>query len=252
MSQTEKHPVHVHANPNVDHCTAKNGTTKTALIIGASGLVGKQLLTLLLSSPVYTKVVVLARSPLAIRHEKLIEWIIDFDNIEQQLLQWPAIQQKHSLDSNHKIDDIYCTLGTTIKKAGSKQAFYRVDHHYPLVLAKHFHRLGATVFAIVTAVAANKNSLIFYNKVKGLIEADLQTIGYQQLIIVRPSMLSGDRQEFRLGEQISSRLMSIFAVIIPKRYQIIAAAKVAEAMLSYAQSGKVGISVVESEKIHRF
>ena len=124
MSQTENQAASVNINGNASVNAKVNGqhcTVKTALIIGASGLVGKQLLTLLLSSPNYNNVVVLARSSLGIDHHKLIEWIIDFEQIEQELLQWPSIKTQFALKSDQKIDDIFCTLGTTIKKAGNKR-----------------------------------------------------------------------------------------------------------------------------------
>jgi uncharacterized protein YbjT (DUF2867 family) len=232
--------------------TDRNPANKVALIIGASGLVGEHLLTLLLSSSMYSQVVVLARKPILINHHKLTQCIINFADIEAQLSQWPKVNNEYVLAANSKVDHIYCTLGTTIKKAGCKQAFQQVDCDYPVMIAKHFYHHGATMFSIVTAVGANVQSGHFYNKVKGLVESNLHTIGYQHLAIFRPSMLSGNRKEFRLGEFLGSKFMSLFCFLIPQRYQIIDAAKVAKAMLAQAKSPKIGLHVIESEKLQQY
>ena len=253
-----KNEVMIHTQNNQVQTATKQtsadqaSVNKVALIIGASGLVGENLLNLLLCSSLYSKVVVLARKPVLVNHHKLTQCIINFANIEEQLSQWPKVNNEYVLAANIKVDHIYCTLGTTIKKAGSKQAFYQVDCHYPVLIAKLFYRHGASMFSIVTAVGANKHSALFYNKVKGLVESNLQTIGYQHLTIFRPSMLSGHRQEFRLGEYLGSKFMSLFSFLIPQRYQIIDATKVAKAMLAHAKSPKTGLHVIQSEQLHQY
>lgn len=231
----------------------KKQHTKIALIVGASGLVGEHLLTLLLASPRYSKVIVMVRQPLKFKHDKLEQWTVDFENLSQHLCNDDPIVNKSQSNNDcnefTKIDHIYCTLGTTIKKAGSKQAFYRVDYDYPLAIAQHFHLHGASLFAIVSAIGANKSAKVFYNHVKGKIEASLTTIGYQHLGIFRPSMLTGKRNEYRLAEHIGSVFMNAFAFIIPKKYQVIEATKVANAMIAFADSPPQGTSIIQSDQL---
>jgi uncharacterized protein YbjT (DUF2867 family) len=150
------------------------------------------------------------------------------------------------------IDDIFCTLGSTIKKAGSKAAFTEVDYHYPLIIAKHFSQQKAPVFAIVTAMAANESSAIFYNQTKGKVESSLRNIGFKHLGIFRPSMLTGQRSEYRLGERLGAIVMSAFAFIIPKKYQIIEAKKVASAMLAYAENPPKGVTIIQSDQLQNY
>ncbi|WP_085296874.1 NAD-dependent epimerase/dehydratase family protein [Cognaticolwellia mytili] len=222
--------------------------TKTALIIGASGLVGEQLLLLLLASQHYSRVIAIVRQPLALEHNKLEQFTINFKNLDEQLNTHFAIANETNSEQL-KVDHIYCTLGTTIKKAGSKEAFYQVDHNYPLTIAEHFHHRGASLFAIVSAIGANKHSAVFYNQVKGKVEANLADIGYQHLGIFQPSMLVGNRKEFRLGEYLGTIFMKLFALIIPKKYQVIEAIKVANAMMAFADKPSKEISIIQSDQM---
>jgi uncharacterized protein YbjT (DUF2867 family) len=240
----------------------KESGSKTALIVGASGLVGEQLLSLLLASPRYNKVIALVRKPLPLEHHKLVQWPIDFENLTQQLPSFHAIdntkldndldaceRMNRSGSSLTKVDHIYCTLGSTIKKAGSKQAFHQVDHDYPLAIAKYFHQQGASLFAIVSAIGANINANVFYNQVKGEVEASLTTIGYRHLGIFRPSMLAGNRKEYRLAEHLGTILMKTFAFLIPKKYQVIEATKVANAMIAFADKPIDGTTIIQSDQL---
>jgi uncharacterized protein YbjT (DUF2867 family) len=211
--------------------------TQTALIVGASGLIGEQLLALLLASSRYNKVIALVRQPLSLEHHKLEQYQVNFEHLAQEL------------SDLCPVDHIYCTLGTTIKKAGSKEAFYQVDHNYPLTIAEHFHHRGASLFAIVSAIGANKHSAVFYNQVKGKVEANLADIGYQHLGIFQPSMLVGNRKEFRLAEYLGTIFMKLFALIIPKKYQVIKAIKVANAMMAFADKPSKEISIIQSDQM---
>ena len=157
--------------------------------------------------------------------------------------------------ANHKIktiDHIFCTLGSTIKKAGSKAAFAEIDHHYPLLIAKYFYRQHTTLFAKVTAMSANEVSAIFYNQIKGKIEKDLSNLDDQHLGLFRPSMLSGQRDECRLGEQLGTIVMIALAFMIPKKHQVIQAKKVAKAMLFYAENPPVGVSIIQSDQLQNY
>lgn len=226
---------------------------KVALIVGASGLIGQHLLTQLLASSSYSKVIALVRKPLTFTHPKLIQWQVDFQQLATELAAQEtgqsSVRATFAGNGFPAIDDIFCTLGSTIKKAGSKAAFTEVDYHYPLMIAEHFYRQHSSLFAIVTAMAANQSSRLFYNQVKGRVETSLRAIGYQHLGIFRPSMLSGQRQEHRLGEQVGAILMHALAFIIPKKYQVIQAEKVANAMLAYAKNPQMGVSVIQSDQL---
>ena len=234
----------------------KKDRPKVALIVGASGLVGQHLLQQLLANNTYSKVIALVRKPLLIKNLKLEQWQINFEHLEAELTSLTLLNSKHqNTNANNKvttIDHIFCTLGTTIKKAGSKTAFTNIDHHYPLLIAKHFYGQQTSLFAIVTAMSANEASAIFYNQIKGKIEKDLSNLGYLNLGLFRPSILSGQRDEFRLGEQLGTIVMNALAFMIPKKYQVIQAKKVAKAMLAYADNPPLGVSIIQSDQLQNY
>jgi uncharacterized protein YbjT (DUF2867 family) len=245
------------SNQNSQNSQNNQHTPKVALIIGASGLVGQHLLLKLLASNHYSQVIALVRNPLPISHTKLIQKKIDFEKLANELsqLSQPLIKQENTSDKENfpsKVDHIFFTLGSTIKKAGSKSAFNQIDYLYPLIIAKHFYQQHTALFAIVTAMAANESSSLFYNQVKGKVELALRDIGYQHLGLFRPSMLAGHRDEFRLGEQLGSLIMKAFAFMIPKKYQLIQAEKVANAMLAYAEHPPSGITIIQSDQLQSY
>jgi len=130
------------------------------------------------------------------------------------------------------VDDVFCCLGTTIKKAKSKEAFRAVDLEAPLLLAKISKELGAQKFILVSSLGANKNSSIFYNQVKGEVEEAIKQIGFGSFHILRPSLLLGPRQEERTGEDAAKFFYKVFGFLVPKKYQAIESIKVARAMLA--------------------
>lgn len=210
---------------------------KTALVVGATGLIGKHLTIKLLTNNFYSKVKVLIRKPLNINHPNLEQIIFDFD----------------SLDSSKIIaDDIFCCLGTTMKQAGSKAAFYKVDFTYPFAIAKAALENGAKQYLIVTAMGADEKSIIYYNRVKGEIEKAISDLHYPTLLIFRPSMLLGEREEPRMGEKIGKILMKAINFIIPKRYKAIESEKVANAMLILAQKGIKNKDIFESDTLQSY
>ena len=230
---------------------------KVALIVGASGLVGQHLLMQLLESSNYSKVIALVRNPLTIEHNKLEQRIVDFEHLTAKFtrLELTNEEEQNTTTNNDglaKIDHIFCTLGSTINKAGSKSAFCKIDYLYPLIIAKHFYRQNTALFAIVTAMAANESSSIFYNQVNGKVETGLSDVGFEHLGLFRPSMLSGQRDEFRLGEQLGSVLMNALAFMIPKKYHVIQAKKVANAMLAYAEHPPSGITIIPSDQLQNY
>jgi uncharacterized protein YbjT (DUF2867 family) len=211
---------------------------KTALIAGSTGLIGQQLLQLLIDSPLYEKIIAITRQDLP-AHSKLVQIKMEFGNITEN-------------SSVLKADDIFCCLGTTMEKAGSKEKFRQVDFYYPFLLAKTTHAAGARQFLIVTALGANKTSSIFYNEVKGEVEEAVRSVGFETVHIFRPSLLLGPRQDKRSGEDAAKLFYRIFGFLIPEKYKAISSLKVAKAMVHFATQDKKGTFIHESGELQRF
>jgi len=216
---------------------------RTALLVGASGLVGSHCLNILLAHEAYATVRVFVRKPLGISHPKLEEYIVNFDHLA-------------NCTQVMNVNDVFCTLGTTIRVAGSQEAFYNVDCTYPTVLAELSSRHGAEQFLIVTALGANPHSSVFYNRVKGEVEQNIQTQDFQSITILRPSLLLGERKETRLGERIAvwmSPLLNALMVGSLKKYRAIEARTVAAGLvysaLNNAERHIHGIRILESDAI---
>lgn len=204
---------------------------KTALVIGATGLIGKSLTIKLLENKFYAKVKILVRKKIDLLHPNLEQIVVDFDDLDT---------------SKIVADDVFCCLGTTMKVAGSKPAFYKVDFTYPLVVAKAALENGAKQYLIVTSMGADPKSMIYYNRVKGEIEKALSDLHYPTLLIFRPSILLGERKEQRLGEKISKIAMNLISFMTPDRYKAIEGEKVANAMIILAQKGIKNKDIFES------
>ena len=211
---------------------------KTALIAGATGLIGGYLLELILKDDHYSKVIVITRNPAGNSHKKLSEIIVDFDQLDNYKDQMRA-------------DDIFCCLGTTTKKAGSDEIYRKVDHDYPLKLAQITFENRAQQYLLVSSIGSNPNSKVFYTKLKGEVEEALKKIGFDSLKIFRPSQLLGKRKDFRLKEEISRILMTIFSFVIPLKYKAVHAEKVAKSMLIEAKKNEPGIKIITSEDIQQ-
>jgi uncharacterized protein YbjT (DUF2867 family) len=213
--------------------------SRMALVAGSTGLIGNQLLSLLLEDSNYTKVIALSRKPLQISNPKLENLVLEVDQLndyQQQL----------------KADDVFCCLGTTMKKSGSKAAFRKVDFDYPLQLAKLLKQHGAQQFLLVSALGANKSSSIFYNQVKGEVEEAITSVGFKTLHIFRPSLLLGPRKEQRSGEDAAKVFYKIFGFLIPKKYQGLESIKVARAMQALAKEEQSGRFVHESNTLQKY
>lgn len=212
---------------------------KTALIAGATGLIGKQLLQLLLEDPHYEKIKAISRKTLSVQHPKLENLVTDFDKLSERYAEFKA-------------DDIFCCLGTTIKIAKTKEAFRKVDFEYPRELARIGKNQGATQYLLVSALGADKHSSIFYNQVKGEVEDAISHVNFRSVHVFRPSLLLGDRTEQRAGEGAATTFFKILGFLIPLKYKAIDSAKVARAMITLAKTNEPGFFYHESKELQSF
>ena len=191
------------------------------------------MLDLLAQDRAFERVVVVARRKFGEAMAPRIEaQIIDFDRLSER----PEL---------FRVDQVICALGTTIKAAGSKEEFHRVDFGIPFTAAKLAAAQGARHFLLVSAIGANIDSRFFYNRVKGELEDALRSLGFRSLTILRPSLLLGERAEFRLGEWLAKR----FAWLVPGRYRPVQARDVALALVRAAKEDAPGMRIIESDEI---
>ncbi|MSU53500.1 MAG: NAD-dependent dehydratase [Opitutia bacterium] len=209
---------------------------KTLLIAGATGLVGRAVLRLALAEPAIARVVVPTRWALEMRHEKLVNPVVDFEALPVGAEWW-------------RVDAVVCTLGTTIKKAGSQAAFRQVDHDHPLAVARLARAAGAQAYALTSSMGANVKSPTFYLRTKGETERDLAAVGLPSVTVVRPSLIGGERAERRWGEALGLQLFKALGPVLPRRYRIVPAERIAARLLASAISARLGLQIVESEAI---
>ena len=207
---------------------------RVALVVGATGLVGREILARLLADKTYTAVhCVGRRAPLQI-HPKLVVHLTD----SLSAFKAPAV------------DDVFIALGTTIKVAGSQQAFRAVDHDAVLAVASSARAAGARRLGIVSAMGADARSTVFYNRVKGEIENAVCRLGYDSVVLARPSLLTGDREALaqakRPAEQLAMKTMALFKALIPRNYRAITATDVAGALVGAVCAGRPGTRVMLS------
>jgi len=209
------------------HVTAPMPST---LLAGATGLVGRACLDLLLEDDAFERVVVITRRTLeGARSPKLETHAVDFDHLDDHAALF-------------SVDQIVCALGTTIKQAGSRERFRAVDYGYALKVAQLGLEQGAHHFLLVSSLGADPRSRVFYSQVKGELETAVSALAYRSVSIVRPSLLLGERAEFRFGEEVAKR----FAFLAPGRYKPIHARDVAAALVRLASEDQPGRRVVES------
>lgn len=209
------------------------------MVAGATGLVGNHVLRLLLADSSWSRVVTIGRRPAPERHDKLEQRIVDLGALE-------------ALADLPRADDVFCCLGTTIKQAGSQDAFRRVDYDYVVGLARAGLRAGATQFLLVSAIGADPASRVFYSRVKGEAEAAVRQLPYRGVEIFRPSLLLGERAEVRLGERIAMLVapMVSLALLGPlRRFRPIHADTVARGMVQIAKEAPRGPNVFEYDAI---
>lgn len=202
-----------------------------ALVAGATGLVGRELLRQLAAHGGYGRVTALVRRS-ADLPTMVLPLLADFERLA---------------DAGERLaaDDVYCALGTTIRTAGSRAAFRRVDHDYVVTLARLAREHGARHFLLVSSLGADPRSRVFYSRVKGEVEAAVRALGYPSLTIVRPSLLLGERSEFRLGES----LMKALGPLLPRRYRPVHARAVAATLIRAAVEERPGLRIIESRDI---
>jgi len=215
---------------------------RTALVAGGSGLVGGHCLTQLLDEPAYDRVIAIGRRELPRQHPKLVQRVIDFDRLGALGVDFPAA------------DDVFCCLGTTMKRAGSRETFRQVDFVYVVGLASQALQHGAKQFLLVSALGANPKSPLFYNQVKGEAEEAVSRLSFEGRYLVRPSLLAGDRPEHRPGERFGLAVASgvSLALIGPlRKYRPILAATVAKAMVRVAIKAPGGVRIYESGELEQ-
>ncbi len=211
---------------------------KTALIAGATGLVGKEFVRLILAQDYYKKIIILSRRPLAIKDNRLEVVIIeDFDKLEDF---------KEQFSAHH----VFCCLGTTMKKAGSKEVFKKIDFDYPIKLAElTMNQSNFESYHVVTAVGSDPDSALFYNEIKGRLEEELKGMNISALKIYQPSLLLGYRDEFRLWEEVAKALSSVLSFFIvggrKTRLWSIHGKDVAKAMFIVAKQNRPGLEVFQ-------
>lgn len=212
---------------------------KTAVVAGSTGLVGNHLVQILAQSQEYEAVIALVRKGSNVIYDGVFTVEADY-------------QRLGDFAENLQADDVYCCLGTTMKKAGSKANFYQVDHTFPFELAKIAEKNRSTRYNIVTASGANSESLFYYNRVKGDVEKAIMNLNIPNINIFRPSLLLGSRSEKRVGEQVGAVLAKLINPLMLgrlKRYRAIKGEDVAKAMYLVSQLDTTGIHIYESDKI---
>lgn len=210
--------------------------TRRVLVAGATGLVGGEVVAGLDADPDVVEVRALVRRPLDRKFfsPKVRELVADFDALDAHP-DW------------FRVDQVVCALGTTIRKAGSREAFRRVDYDYPFALARLAHVQGARHFLLVSAVSADAGSRIFYSRVKGELEDAVRAVGFTALTIARPSFLVGPRDERRVGELVMKRVAYLF----PAAWKPVHAQQVASALVRAARAGKPGVENLENVALRR-
>lgn len=214
---------------------------KTALIVGATGLVGKQIINSLITDDRYDKILVLSRRELRMGHPKIFTKLINFDQLEELTL-------------DEKVDECYCALGTTQKKSG-KEGLQKVDYEYVLKTAQLCVRKKISKFAVVSSQGANYNSSFFYMRTKGQMEEAVKKVGIESVYIVRPSLITGDREEFRFAEELAYYTMKVINPLLngkAKKYRSVAGTQIARCMVDLLQNPEKGNFTIESDVIQTY
>lgn len=212
---------------------------RTALVLGTSGLVGQEVTELLLNSDYYDSVTILVRKPFPLEHEKLQQKQVDFSLLE-------------TYKEYFAVDDVFNCLGTTMKKAKTKSNFKKVDYEYTLRAACIAEKQGVQNFLVISSIGANAKSIFFYSQVKGRMEEEVQKLAIEGIHIFRPSLLVGEREEFRFGERLGEKIFGIMPFLFKgplKKYKPIRVEQVAKAMYMIALKEVGGVHIYESAEM---
>ena len=219
--------------------TTRRRQRRTAVVAGASGLVGRELLGRLLHEPVYDRIVALTRRPLH-TGERVIEVPAQFDALDRVF--GPAVPTDATIDA-------YCCLGTTLRAAGSEAAFRQVDFDYVVAFGRWAVDHAVRRMLVITALGADANSPVFYNRVKGEVEFALRALAGPSLTLLRPSLLDGARPQWRTGEFLALAVSRPLRALLPSRVRPVRIADVAQSMIDAAQRAEA-LPVIESAAMH--
>ncbi|MDR6092969.1 NAD-dependent dehydratase [Stenotrophomonas sp. SORGH_AS_0321] len=206
------------------------------MLLGATGLVGGQALGLLLDDPRCTALVAPSRRPLPVTAPKLDNPVLDFEHLPGTAPWWA-------------VDAVICALGSTMAQAGSRDAFKRIDHDYPLTFAGQAHAHGAGTFVLNSAAGADAGSRFFYNRVKGALEQDLRGLEFDSLTLVRPGLIGGQRAHKRTGEHLAMQVLGVLGPLLPRGWRINPADNIAAALVDAALAPRPGEHVVSAAEL---
>jgi uncharacterized protein YbjT (DUF2867 family) len=211
---------------------------KIAAVLGASGLIGKEIVSELIENQNYSEIRIITRRPLKWNHPKIKEFCIDFEKLNEY---------SHSFE---RCSDVFCAVGTTTKKVhGDKIQYRKVDYDIPVDVAQMGFDMGIDYFAVVSSIGADEKSSNFYLQLKGEMEKEVSQFAIPQIAIFRPSMLMGKRSEFRFGEKIALFLFSLISFLFPTKYKPIQAKTVAKGMVLAAGKAMNGVQVLQYNEI---
>jgi len=215
--------------------------TNKAVIVGASGLIGRKLLNILLQWPEYGEIISLGRKKIQLKNNKLTQVVVDFDHLDN----YEKYINGHAL---------FCCLGTTLKKTPNLKEYRQIDHDYPVALAEIAKRNGVEQFHFVSSLGANAGSRYFYTRTKGEAENDLREMGLNCLEIYQPSLLTGHRNDRGVTEKAAIAVMRVVNPLLMgslKKYRTIPAYTVAMAMFKQSLKNKEGVSIYPSDQIKK-
>jgi uncharacterized protein YbjT (DUF2867 family) len=214
-------------------------TKKSIVIAGSNGLIGKEVVNQLILHPAYDEIILLVRKSSSMRHPKVREILFDFSRESFEL-------------KDFKAQKLFICIGTTMKKAKTKENFKEVDLKIPVKLGRLAKKSNIEEVSVISAMGANPSSIFFYNKVKGEMEIELMSLNLPKLTILRPSLLLGEREEFRFGERVADKLYKAAPFLYPEKYRPIHASDVAKVMVHANHAEKDGLpSIIENSMLHR-
>lgn len=217
-----------------------NNKKYTAFVLGSSGLIGKNLLEQLVDNTLYETIYAVSRKPLSIIHPKIKNIISDIENIDNQIL-------------NIKTDHLYLCVGTTKKKSPDRTDYIKIDHDYPVRIAKSLKKNNCRVVNLVSSIGADITAKSFYLRLKGEVEKSIINIGFETTNIFRPSVLLGKRSEFRLGEEVAKAVLQTFSFVLCcglEKYKGVSAETVAKSMIYNSLNSKKGVFIFNNKDIN--